>query len=303
MASCFDGREGPAKGVPRVRRGRCSRRGVELCEPFRRVSDTRGSGASAAAYPPANDSRLAAVLEASLVGLKPRPKSKPSRRCLDSVSARARVRWPLPSILSMRSRGRRASLSVPICRDIQPGGLRTPSDSILYCHGRFLGPIVYNGMRRPDTVTFSRRGYDMSAEQAPPFLVDAVRASASKMQGMKAALDARPKELDALRAQLDSERQDLEKRAGRLEAERQAIDGERNEVRAARASVDQDLATIRAERENFSAEQARFQDAANGLVAREKALREAESNVEHLDHEMIGRKRRDEAKLMGSSRR
>src|SRR2546426_8921915 len=50
----------------------------------------------------------------------------------------------------------------------------------------------------------------MPTEQAPPFLVDAVRASASKMQGMKTALDARAKELDALKAQLDSERQDLE---------------------------------------------------------------------------------------------
>src|SRR3989442_15847547 len=149
---------------------------------------------------PADSPQSPGIHSVRTVGLKPRPKSKPSRRCLDSVSARARVRWPLPSILSMRSRGRRASLSVPICRDIQRGGLRTPSDSILYCHGRFLGPIVYNGMRRPDTVTFSRRGYDMSAEQAPPFLVDAVRASASKMQGMKAALDARAKELDALRA-------------------------------------------------------------------------------------------------------
>src|SRR5437879_7280623 len=138
----------------------------------------------------------------------------------------------------------------------------------------------------------------MSTEQAPPFLVDAVRASASKMQGMKAALDARAKELNALRAQLDSERQDLEQRAARLEAERQAIDGERNEVRTARASVDQDLATIRADRENLSAEQTRFQDAASDLAAREKALTQAESNVERLDREMIGRMREAEAKFL-----
>src|SRR5881396_1272828 len=173
-----------------------------------------------------------------------------------------------------------------------------PRGSILYCHGRFLGPIVYNRMRRQVVVTFSRRGYDMSTEQAPPFLVDAVRASASKMQGMKAALDARAKELDALRAQLDSERQDLEKRAARLEAERRTIDGEREDLRAARASVDQDLATIRADRENLSVEQARLQDAANDLAAREKALREAESNVERLDHEMIGRMREADAKFL-----
>src|SRR5881409_636580 len=138
----------------------------------------------------------------------------------------------------------------------------------------------------------------MSTEQAPPFLVDAVRASASKMQGMKAALDARAKELSGLKAQLDSERQDLEHRAARLEVERQAIEGEREDLRAARASVDQDFATIRADRENLSAEQTRFQDAANDLAAREKALREAESNVERLDREMIGRMREAEAKFL-----
>src|SRR5256886_2627399 len=138
----------------------------------------------------------------------------------------------------------------------------------------------------------------MSTEQAPQFLVDAVRASASKMQGMKAALDARAKELDGLRAQLDSERQDLEKRAARLDAERQAMEGEREEVRAARASVDQDLATIHADRENLSAEQTRFQDAANDLAAREKAVTEAESNVERLDREIIGRMREAEAKFL-----
>ena len=138
----------------------------------------------------------------------------------------------------------------------------------------------------------------MSTEPTPPFLVDAVRASASKMQGMKAALDARAKELDAVKAQLESERQDLEKRAARLEAERQAIEGERQEVRGARASVDQDLATIRADRENLSAEQTRFQDAASDLAAREKALTQAESNVERLDREMIGRMREAEAKFL-----
>ena len=138
----------------------------------------------------------------------------------------------------------------------------------------------------------------MPTEQAQPFLVDAVRASASKMQGMKAALDARAKELDALKVQLESERQDLEKRAARLEGERRAIEGDREEVRAARASADHDLATIRADRANLSAEQSRFQDAANDLGAREKALREAEINVERLDQEMIGRMREAEAKFL-----
>src|SRR5256712_12777585 len=138
----------------------------------------------------------------------------------------------------------------------------------------------------------------MPTEQAPPFLADAVRASASKMQGMKAAVNAPGKDPDARRAQLDSERQDLAKQAARLEGERRAIEGEGEEVRAARVSVDQDLATIRADRENLSAEQTRFQDALNDLAAREKALRQAERNVERLDHEMIGRMREAEAKFL-----
>src|SRR5438128_6549226 len=138
----------------------------------------------------------------------------------------------------------------------------------------------------------------MSTEPTPPFLVDAVRASAAKMQGMKAALDAPPQEIDAGKGEPGSERQNLEKRAARLEAERQAIEGERQEVRGARASVDQDLATIRADRENLSAEQTRFQDAASDLAAREKALTQAERNVERLDREMIGRMREAEAKFL-----
>src|SRR5438093_9204179 len=160
--------------------------------------------------------------------------------------------------LPLRKKGAKEAAPGEVAASARVHPVCPPGARFLYCHGRFLGPIVYNWMRRRDAVPFSGRGYDMSTEQAPPFLVDAVRASASKMQGMKAALDARAKELDALKAQLDAERQDLEKRAGRLEAERRAIDGESEEVRAARASVDHDLAKIRTERENFSAEQARF---------------------------------------------
>src|SRR5437879_12867661 len=76
------------------------------------------------------------------------------------------------------------------------------------------------------------------------------------------------------------------------------MDGERNEVRAASASVDQDLATIRAGGEKLAAEQTRFQDAASDLAAREKALTQAERNVERLDREMIGRMREAEAKFL-----
>src|SRR5207245_3402235 len=129
----------------------------------------------------------------------------------------------------------------------------------------------------------------MSSEQTPPFLVDAVRASASKMQGMKSALDARAKELDGLKAQLDSERRELEKRAAQLEAERQSIEVEREEVGAARLSVERDLASVRDDRERLSAEQTRFQDVTNALAERERAVREAEGHVERLDQEMVGR--------------
>ena len=138
----------------------------------------------------------------------------------------------------------------------------------------------------------------MSSEQTPPFLVDAVRASASKMQGMKSALDARAKELDGLKAQLDSERRELEKRAAQLEAERQSIEVEREEVGAARLSVERDLASVRDDRERLSAEQTRFQDVTNALAERERAVREAEGHVERLDQEMIGRMRESQTKFL-----
>src|SRR2546425_486860 len=48
----------------------------------------------------------------------------------------------------------------------------------------------------------------------------------------------------------------------------------------------------------MATEQTRFQDALNDLAAREKALRQAERNVERLDHEMIGRMREAEAKFL-----
>src|SRR5207247_9216583 len=98
---------------------------------------------------------------------------------------------------------------------------------IRYLHGRFLGPNFYNGMRRRDSVTFSRRGSTMSTEQAQPFLVDAVRASASKVQGMKAALAARAKERDALTVQLEAGRQPPEQRAPRPERARRPSAGGR----------------------------------------------------------------------------
>ncbi len=138
----------------------------------------------------------------------------------------------------------------------------------------------------------------MSGEQTPPFLVDAVRASASKMQGMKSALDARARELDGLKAQLDSERRELEKRAALLEAEQESIEREREEVRATRLSLDRGLASMREDRERLSAEQSRLQELANDLTEREKVLREAESHRERLDQDMIGRMRESEAKFL-----
>src|SRR5690348_4719541 len=114
-------------------------------------------------------------------------------------------------------------------------------------HPRFLGPTVYKARGRRDRVSFSRWGCDMSNEPAPPFLVDAVRASASKMQAMKAALEARARELDHLKEKLDAERRDLEALAAGLESERRSIEGEREEIRASRASVDRDVTSARDE--------------------------------------------------------
>lgn len=137
----------------------------------------------------------------------------------------------------------------------------------------------------------------MSSEPAPQPLVDALRASTSKLQKTKSILDARARELDALQARLDHERQELENLAARLDADRQAVGREREEVQVARKSVDTDLASVREEREKVTAENLRVQEIGQALAERERALREGESRLERLDQDIVGRMNESEAKF------
>src|SRR5436853_6808307 len=91
------------------------------------------------------------------------------------------------------------------------------------------------------------------ASDKSPFLVDAVKASASRFKETKHALDARQRELDARQADLEAQRADLERRSERLNSEREEFQREKDQVNASRAAIDRDLGTIRMEREKPSA--------------------------------------------------
>ena len=64
------------------------------------------------------------------------------------------------------------------------------------------------------------------ASDRSPYLVDAVKASASRFKETKNALDARQKELDTRQAELDAQRADMERNAARLNAEREEFQRE-----------------------------------------------------------------------------
>src|SRR5712692_7878052 len=129
------------------------------------------------------------------------------------------------------------------------------------------------------------------APEKSPFLVDAVKASASRFKETKNALDARQKELDARQAELDAQRADMERHAKRLNAEQEEFQREKDQVNASRAAIDRDLATIRMEREKVAAEEKRMQDWASTLGEREKAIKEGR------DLELSGHLKESEAKI------
>jgi len=135
------------------------------------------------------------------------------------------------------------------------------------------------------------------ASDKSPFLVDAVKASASRFKETKNALDARQKELDARHAELDAQRADLERRSERLNAEREEFQREKDQVNSSRGAIDRDLATIRMEREKFGAEEKRIQDWSRTLGERERAIKEGEDRQTHLDTELSGHVRESEAKV------
>ncbi len=129
------------------------------------------------------------------------------------------------------------------------------------------------------------------APEKSPFLVDAVKASASRFKETKNALDARQKELDARQAELDAQRADMERHAKRLNAEQEEFQREKDQVNASRAAIDRDLATIRMEREKVAGEEKRMQDWASALGEREKAIKEGR------DMELSGHLKESEAKI------
>src|SRR5439155_773737 len=78
----------------------------------------------------------------------------------------------------------------------------------------------------------------MASDKPSPFLVEAVKASASRFKETKNALEARQKELDAREAELETRATDLERKAERLKGERDDFQKEKEQVTAARATID-----------------------------------------------------------------
>src|SRR2546421_11059954 len=100
----------------------------------------------------------------------------------------------------------------------------------------------------------------MASDKPSPYLVDAVKASASRFKETKNALEARQKELDALRAELETQRDEMDRQAERLRTEREEFQKEKEQVNAGRTSIDHDIATFRMERERVAGEEKRGQD-------------------------------------------
>lgn len=137
----------------------------------------------------------------------------------------------------------------------------------------------------------------MASDQPSPFILDSVKASASRFRETKNALDARQKELDALKAELETQRADLERQAERLRAEREAFREEKEQVGAARSSIDRDLGNVRMEREKVASEEKRVQEWARALNDREKSIRETEERLKRLDMDMSGHLKEAEVKI------
>src|SRR6266550_2805712 len=137
----------------------------------------------------------------------------------------------------------------------------------------------------------------MASEKPSPFLVDAVKASASRFKETKNALEARQKELDARQGELESLRVDLDRQAERLRAEREEFQKEKEQVNAGRTSIDHDLASVRMDRERVGGEEKRVQDWARTLNEREKAIKENEDRVKRLDLELSSHLKDSEGKI------
>src|SRR5881396_3814859 len=137
----------------------------------------------------------------------------------------------------------------------------------------------------------------MASDKPSPFLVEAVKASASRFKETKNALEARQKELDAREAELETRATDLERKAERLKGERDDFQKEKEQVTAARATIDRDLGTVRVERERSGSEERRVQEWARTLNDREKAIKDNEDRVKRLDMDLSGHLKESEGKI------
>ena len=139
----------------------------------------------------------------------------------------------------------------------------------------------------------------MSPETPPPPLVDAIKASASKLKEKQAALDARAKELDALKARLDQERADLDGKAARIAADRGALDQERQALDDVRVSMERDLGAINEAREKLARDQEVVRGATQTFEEREKTLKGDEERVARMARDFTAQMRDSGSNLRG----
>jgi chromosome segregation ATPase len=137
----------------------------------------------------------------------------------------------------------------------------------------------------------------MSSDTPAPHLLDAVKASASKLKEKQSALDTRAKELDALKTKLDAERTELEAEAARLTADRQAVDREREALQDTGASMEKDVATINDSRDELAKDQERLESAWKALEERERTMKADEERAERLEQAFAGRMKESESNL------
>jgi chromosome segregation ATPase len=137
----------------------------------------------------------------------------------------------------------------------------------------------------------------MPRDPSAPPLVDALKASASKLKETKSALETRARELDALKAQLDAQRDDLEKQAEEITTDRSELEKERAAVQKARAALDRDLEGVQDARARLESQERRLRDGEKALEARARAIREDEARIEQLGKAFGDRLAESEAKL------
>lgn len=137
----------------------------------------------------------------------------------------------------------------------------------------------------------------MPDDQPPAHLLNAVKASASKMKEKQTALDVRAKELEELREKLEAERADVKRRIEAVTVDREALEKEREEVRSARASVDADLALLDTDREKVHREEEKVREAAEAITDRARAIKADEARLERMNQAFQGEMKDAEARL------